>query len=331
MGGVVELNNGMPAQALNRALAPNGRLQCAEALEARTCEVVDTFLQTHPDVLLRIYQRLGSGPLLDLRFLEHIASLRKLSIEANAGELNDLSPLTSVPSEVVDLVVDTLAPFSDKAKDKIKQNTEVLKKFLALRSLSFCGRLAGLAFLQDLPELRRLQLWRCRLKNLSGIEGLTGLEALQLVASGANDLAPLGQLQGLRSLALRDQRNILTLAPITDLGRLQQLWVISCGSQLRVPSLHRLTELRVVVVDKLTSSDALRQIATATGLRCLVLSGSPELASINALAPLADHPSLREVRLETHDQQILRGISEHYGWQTRYCNFPADEYLDQTG
>ncbi|MBL8515644.1 MAG: hypothetical protein JNM76_01640 [Betaproteobacteria bacterium] len=327
-GGVIELKSPVSQAAMRGSLVESGRLQCSRPLSDADCNQLDAFLQAHPGMFLRIYRAPDSNHEFDFSQLAKVPALRNLWIDANAGDLNDLGPLEHLPRELKSLTLDTLAAYSDKTKDKAKQNAAVLSRLHALEELTVCGRLKALDFLASLPSLKRLQLWRCKLPSLTGIESMTGLQHLTLRATGAKDLDPVRGAADLKSLEIWDQRNMSDLSPVLGLKHLQRLWLISCGKTLPLPSFESLVSLKVLVIDNLVTAGNLHLIAAASSLRCLILRGNPSMASVAALAPLAGHPALKEVRLETFDEKLYKAIRDQYGWKVEYCNFPADEYLN---
>lgn len=326
--GVVELKSPVAATGLPGSLVENGRLQVSQPLTDGDCAVLNEFLAKHPQVMLRVWHVPKSRARFDYKQLERLPALRHLWIEADAGELNDLAPLAGLPVGLKSLTLDTLAPQSDTAKDKPKKNAAVLSRLVALEALTICGQLANLDVLAPLSSLRRLGLWRCKLSSLAGVEKLGALQHLQLRAAGAKDLMPLAGLAGLKSLEVWDQRNLASLEPLSTLIGLERLWLISCGAALALPAFAPLTKLKVLLIDKLANPDNLHQIAGAPALRCLILPGSNALVKVEALAPLAGHPTLREVRLETFNEKVCKAMTDKYGWKIEYCNYPADEYLD---
>jgi len=220
-----------------------------------------------------------------------------------------------------------LSRSGEKTRDRAKEHPEVLARLRKLTTLSLCGKLREPGFLAPLRKLRGLTLARTGLGGLAGIEALSGLRHLRLLACGAADLQPLAALDGLESLEIWDQRNLRSLAPLTGLAQLRRLWLVSCGATLALPSLAGMDALRVLVIDKLARPDNLKQIAAAPALRCLILTGSPALRDADALRPLAGHPTLEEVRLDSYDEALLRAVRQRYGWKVAYSNYPADRYL----
>jgi hypothetical protein len=325
---VVTLHPAIRPAALLPSLQPNGRLQCSQALSASDCVAVDAFLAEHPEVWLRVFQQASarSGPRLD--FLARLPALRHVWIEAGSGGFNDLSDLAFLPAPLVALCLDTLAPPGDKRLDKAKRGTEALARFAALQELMLCGALSNLAFLADLPALKRLRLQRSKLESLRGIEKATQLEHLELNASGAKSLAPLADLRALKSLEIWNQRGLSELDALAGLQDLRRLWLVSCGRDLALPSFARLRALRVLVLHSICGSEQLERVAQAPGLRCLILSGPSDLRSPEDFQPLAGHPSLRELRIDGWDEGLAAAITARFGWKVAIANWPADEHLD---
>lgn len=325
-GSIVELTPSVAPAKLQAAQAAGGRLQCSRQLSDGDCAKLDAFLREHPQVLLRVYKAPKSSWDFDLGFLARLPSLRHAWIEADAGDLNDLRPLEALPAALRTLTLDTVAQSGDSKRDKPKQNADSLRRFTALTELVLCGQFKDLAFLPALTGLQRLGLWRNKLASLAGVEALPALRYLELRTCGAKDLTPLAALDELRALEISNERGLAGLAVLSGLRRLQRLWLIACGASLQLPSLADLPELRVLVLDKLATPHNLQAAASARGLRCLILSGSGKI-NPDDFQPLAGHPSLRELRIESFNEKLWKAISDRYGWKVDYCNYPADEHL----
>ncbi len=323
----IELTSPVLPTSLNGALAPDGRLQCAGTLTEADCAQIEAFLLRQPDAMLRVYKKYQSSWRFDIGFLANLPSLRHVWIEADAGDLNDWATLAALPPKLRSLTLDCVSAHSDKTKDRPKRNTQTLERLVSLNTLSLCGQLRDLGFLEPLTGLRHLELWRCKLKSLAGLEAIAHLEHLRLHASGAKDIAPLTALGHLSTLEIWDQRTMTSLSPIAGLAALERLWLISCGSALTLPSFAGLSRLKVLVVSKLANRSNLHLIAQAPALRCLILDGCRDIDDLDAFAPLAGHPTLQEVRVDSFDIAWQRSLSQRYGWTVAYANFPADEHL----
>ena len=319
---VVELKPPVSERKLLPSLKEGGRLQCGSPLREADCRVVDAFLGRHPAVCLRAMLDGGA----DLSFLRHVPSLRDAWVSAMPGTLNDLAPLQHLSAGLRALVLDTLEVGGDKARDQPKANAQELARFAALAELCVCGALKDLGFLTGLAQLQRLRLWRNKLKSLAGIEALRGLLHLELKSSGARDLGPVGELGELRSLDVWDQRGIEGLEALARLPKLSRLWLMSCGKGLPLPSFAGFASLRVLVLHSMADRASIEAVASAPALRCLILSNAIDANWVEALRPLAGHPSLREVRIDDSERSGP-AITSAYGWKVAFPNFPADEYL----
>ena len=324
---VVTLRHPVLAGELEPSLEPGGWLQCSESLEAVDCGVVNAFLEKNPDLALRIYKQPGTEWNFNLQFIASLPALRHLWLVAEAGDLNDLAVLRSLPQGLKSLILDTVARYSDKKQDKPKTHVEVMSRLSELEDLAVCGRLTNIDFLASMTALRTLGLWRNKLKSLTGIGSAGNLEHLVLKSPGPKSVAPLRDLKRLKSLEVWDQRNLSDLRQLSALPDLARLWILSCGNNLPLPSFQGFGSLRVLVLHSNSVLENLASISQAPALQCLVLSNSPIFYSVESLEPLAGHPTLRELRICSNNDRLKQSISDRYGWKVEYSNFPSDEYL----
>ncbi|WP_440224657.1 hypothetical protein ACQQ2N_05375 [Dokdonella sp. MW10] len=321
-----QLKSPLKEGTFDRDLSAFERLQSTRALDAADCARLDAYLERHPETPYRLYTEVPGKP-VDYAFLALLPALRHLWIEADAGDLVDLSPLRVLPEGLVSLGLDTVQFGSDPKRDRPKTGTAALGHLRHLGQLSVCGRLRDLAFLADLGRLEALSLWRNRLATLAGIEVCGALRSLDLRSAGPRDLAPIAALTSLRMLSIDHHPGITSIEPLLALRDLRQLRLLSCSITTDLPSLHGMTSLRVLLLDKLVTPSNLANIAAAPALRCLILDRSPALHAIEALRPLAGHPTLRELRLDSDNDGLHKAIRDTYGWKVAYANYPADEYL----
>lgn len=323
---LLDLTSPLPPDIETRDLGRYGRLQCNAPLPFADAQRLDAALMRHPDTLLRLYPRTGrKHP--DPAFLAALPALRCLWIEANAGDLVDLAPLSALPVALCELTLDTLAQGSDAGRDRPKRGLEALARLQALERLCLCGRLADLGFLRALTGLRQLSLWRTQLKSLAGIETCAALESLELHACGARDLAPLAALTRLASLEIESRSPLDGMEHLPGLAALRQLRLLGAGFKQPLLPLSALTALRVLVFDGPPTPQNLASIAAAPALRCLILPRSAGLRDAGDFEPLRGHPSLLELRIDSFDAALHARISDRFGWKLAYCNYPAPEYL----
>lgn len=320
------LESPVPPYAMNQRIQAYDAVASRRELTADDCALFNAYLQANPATHYRLFTHPGKPP-PGYEFLGGLPALRSLAITADAGDLIDLAPLGHLPPDLRWFSLDTLAMFTDPKLDRPKQHVEVLARLRQLETLILNGRLRDLAFLASFGRLRTLYLGRTRLATLDGIEACAALAELTLETTGAKDLAPLAALTELQSLELDRNPRIVSLEPLLALKRLRQLRIRASTVEGELPSLRALESLRVLALEKLATPQNLARIAAAPALRCLILSGSRALHDVDALSPLAGHPTLRELRIETHDPRIRQSIRERYGWKVEYCNLPADEYL----
>ncbi|HEY9144369.1 MAG TPA: hypothetical protein VIM90_10080 [Arenimonas sp.] len=306
----------------------SGSVQCARSLSDEECSLLDAYLARQPDAYLRVFKTIGSRWDFDLGFLARLPSLRHLDIDANAGDLNDLSPLEFATDQLCSLSLDTVSAFSDKKLDRAKENVHVLGRFRQLDKLQICGQIPDLGFLFSVNKLRTLSLWRTKLKSLEGIQAAADLDTLTINWNGSLSLEPVGQLQALKALELSDSRNIHGIEHVGKITSLRRAWFLSCGKEFRMFDPTSLPDLRVVVLHSSTGPKNIETLARGPNLRCLVISNTPERLTYSNFEPLFNHPSLREVRADNVERGVLDALSKEQGWKvSSHPNFPADEHL----
>ncbi|WP_374602860.1 hypothetical protein [Arenimonas sp.] len=306
----------------------SGNVQCARSLNDEECLLLDDYLARQPDAWLRVFKKVDSSWDFDLGFLARLPSLRHLDIDADAGDLNDLSPLGLVTDRLRSLSLDTVSAFSDKKLDRVKDNVQVLGRFGQLEKLQVCGQIRDLGFLSSVKRIRTLSLWRTKLKSLEGIQAAANLETLTINWNGSLSLEPIGQLQALKAMEFSDSRNLRGIEHAGTIASLQRAWFLSCGKEFRVFDPTHLANLRVAVMHSSTGPGNIETLSRAPNLRCLVLSNTPEKLTYADFEPLFNHSTLREVRADNVESGVLDALSRDQGWKVSpYPNFPADEYL----
>lgn len=327
MSDILELRHPVTHKQLDLAVAEDCMLQCSRDLFTEDLRLINDFFAKHPDVLLRVYKGYHSKWNFNLNFLSQVPAVRHLHIDANSGDLNDFQHLAHLPKDLQSLCIDTLAAFSDKKLDRIKQNTQALEQFTSITTLTLCGKLGQLEFLSAMQKLEKLELWRNGLKNLNGIELAQNITQLKLFSAGIKDLSAVSALSRLESLEVWNQRNLTDWSALGKLKKLKKLYFVSCGSKLPMVSLETFKALRVLVIDKLNNKSDMALISKAPNLKCLILHIDKELLDVKTFSVLANHPSLVELRLDNGSKEFWDQLSETYGWKVVYSNYPAEEHL----
>ena len=289
---------------------------CARLRELRLAEVEADDLRWLAGATRLELLSLGRGP-ARLEGLEALAMLRHLS---QGGEgVRSLAPLAGLEHlEEVHLAV---APDADLAP---------LGRLPALRVLSLSGA-PDLATLPPIPTLRRL-----RPQDPASLAGLAQpqLERLALLSPQLKTFtgADLPALRLLTAWNLRALQDVAGLPPSLEALELRGPW---SGMKVDLTPFHAL-RLRILSVQNLHAPDldwapatlealSLRgarvvDLSAAAGLPALERLHLPKNAATVDLAPLADHPALREIVVPAKHvrRPIPEALADRVRWSGRF-------------
>lgn len=175
---------------------------------------------------------------------------------------------------------------AEKAKGEVRFADPVVESAIR-RAL---GKPEGPIMKSDLLRLKRLEIRRRTILDLSGIEGCENLETLTLASTKIEDITPLKSLTKLRKLDLTDNR----ISDITPLNGLRSLrWLNLVENRIEdITPLRNLTNLS----DLYLKNNRIKDLSPLKGLkklRHLSMGGN----DINDLSPLSGLTELQELYL----------------------------------
>ena len=249
--------------------------------------------------------------------LARLVNLRKLVIAGNpvrdASPLANLTKLVEVDIEIPHQVIaggvisDRHLASAIRAALRLTNIQTITKERLqGLRRLLITenhevSSLAGLEYATHLEELmfNRTQIGG----DLSPLENLTQLKRLNLGHSQISDISPLANLTNLTYLNLQSNQ-ISDISPLTNLTQLEFLWLVHnrISDISPLANLRRLTRLGLY-------NNRIRDVSPLAGLvnlEELFIGNNP----IEDASPLAVLPKLRDVDIDIPLPPVRLGISE---------------------
>ncbi len=145
------------------------------------------------------------NPIDDLTPFSDMSDLNGLHLDS--GSFQTLAPLTNLAR--LELLSVGNAPISDLTPLTGMPN---LRQLWAYRT-----QVKDLAPLARLAKLEKLHLWDDRIESLAPLTSLTALRDLALSGNAITDVGPLAGLENLTTLDLSFQKNLQSLAPLSNL------------------------------------------------------------------------------------------------------------------
>lgn len=259
-------------------------VQFSRALSDPDYRVLADWLADYPNVMLRAY---GSydGSIADLEFLRFFPRLRAFEADALYDSLASLDGLNYLSEDISHLGL---------GQTKKRLSLAPLVRFGALRRLYLEGQTKDLDVVGQLHTLTSLTLRSITLPGLSLLLPLRNLRALDLKLGGTRDLNLLPQVGALQYIELWLVRGLHDLSPIGDVATLEFLFLQTLKQVDTLPSFASCGRLTRVHMQTMKGLSDLSPLMTAKALTQLAVLDMPQLNPAD-LAPLAAHPSLREL------------------------------------
>ncbi|EAG4503484.1 LPXTG cell wall anchor domain-containing protein [Listeria monocytogenes] len=142
--------------------------------------------------------------------------------------------------------------------------------------------------LENLPNLRTLDLYLNQISDVSPLGTLSNLSTLNLTSNRITDISPLGNLTSLKILYL-DNNNINTLDALKNLTTLEELYLIGIHA-INLSALENLTNLRVLDLKNNQIND-LEPLKNMISLKRLDLSNN-QISDVSSLGNLSNLETL---------------------------------------
>jgi hypothetical protein len=280
LGRWIELIDGSELDAIGELPAETVQVQFQRRLSDTRFRHLGRLLVGRPEITLRVYH---ADDVIDLEFLRWFPGLRSFAVDAMWPGVVSLDGLGHVASSLERLVI---------GRTKRPLSLAVLRDLTQLRSLILEGQHRDLAVIAELAGLEALTLRSVTLPDLALLTGLERLRRLDLKLGGTNDLGLLPELRSLEELELWRIRALNDLTPIEQAVGLRTLFLQALPRVRALPDLHRLVRLERVTLHTMKGITDLSPLAAVPALQTLMLVAMPHL-SPEALRPLVGHPTLR--------------------------------------
>jgi len=257
-------------------------VQFTEPLSDRELKRVARFMESYPDVRLRMY---GHGVRSDLEWLRYFPGHKNFMVDAY--NLESFGGLCHLPSTLVQLSI---------GQTKRTLSLRELERFPQLKVLHLERHTKGIEVLSELRRLEELTLRSITLPDLSILLPLERLWSLDLKLGGTTNLDLLPRIGSLKYLELWMIRGFNDLSPVSDLTNLRFLFLQALRRVTALPNLSECTRLRRIHLETMKGLSDLTPLTYAPILEQLLLVDMTHLRP-EQLEPLRDHPSLRSIRI----------------------------------
>lgn len=231
-------------------------------------------------------------PYVDLSFLSSVSQLESLCLSGCAeidfpgvpsnGTLVDLTIWGGGPVRAEDIARLTALQTLRLSDTRIDEAAPLMQ-LRALKALELTGQ-SDISFAYGMPTLSELTLRQSDVSDLTPLKSLPDLETLHLMdCDGLSSLAPLTEMRSLKNLWF-DSSRIADLASVAELSRLESL-SLSGTAVIDISFLAGLTQLQTLWLDETRVSD-LSPLAGLTRLESLYLNGT----NVRDLSPLQGLP-----------------------------------------
>jgi hypothetical protein len=259
------------------------------------------------NVLLSKTSKLLPEP-LDLSFLRHLPSLKKLRIcDATQltnfdniefmNELEELSFYRFEPEllEILKIInPDNIKSLSIEGNLSKGYSVDFISKFNNLKSLHIEGPCKGIEEIGKLLNLEELVLRSISLPNLNFIGNLNKLWSIDIKLGGIKDFTVLSKLPQVKYLELWQIKGLSDISFISKMTELQNLHLESMINVTDLPSLEKLKKLRRIKLMNLKGLTQFNKLKSAPNLEdfffTMIHQQQPE-----DLIPVLQNPNLKNI------------------------------------
>jgi hypothetical protein len=248
------------------AVAANAAIRVVQSsapLSAASWRRLDEeLLARRPDIQLRVYGFYGNT--CDLSFVGQMKHVRRFAADSlqRATGVESIAALQRLEAlslgvfdldsfEVLEHVSDGLKEIFLSATRSKKPDLRPVRRFRGLRTLYLEGQQRSIDVIADLAALEDLTLRSISTPDLSYAAALPRLTSLDLKLGGIKDLTAIARLAALRYLEIWQVRGLADIGVVSELHRLQNLFLQSLPGVKALPPLDRCAELRRIVVQNM--------------------------------------------------------------------------------
>jgi len=245
---------------------------------------------------------------LDLSFLKHLPSLKKLRIcDAtqlvnldNIEFMNELEELSfyRFEPEILEILKiinpDNIKSLSLEGNLSKGYNVDFISKFNNLKSLYIEGPCKGIEEIGKLLNLEELVLRSISLPNLNFIGNLNKLWSIDIKLGGIKDFTVLSKLPQIKYLELWQIKGLSDISFISKMTELQNLHLESLINVTELPSFEKLKKLRRIKLMNLKGLKHFDKLKLAPNLRDFFFTMIHQLQPEDLL-PVLQNPNLKNI------------------------------------
>lgn len=245
---------------------------------------------------------------LDLSFLKHLPSLKKLRIcdatqlvnLANIELMNELEELSfyRFEPEILEILKiinpDNIKSLSIESNLSKGYNVDFISKFNNLKSLYIEGPCKGIEEIGKLLNLEELVLRSISLPNLNFICNLNKLWSIDIKLGGIKDFTVLSKLPQVKYLELWQIKGLSDISFISKMTALQNLHLESLINVTELPSFEKLKKLKRIKLMNLKGLKHFDKLKLAPNLRDFFFTMIHQLQPEDLL-PVLQNPNLKNI------------------------------------
>lgn len=222
----------------------------------RTWNVLEKFFNKYPQIRLHIFWY----DEVDFKFLEYLPSVKRFAVSSFLTK--DFSPISKY------LELEDLSLGETKS---ISVNVDFITSFKNLKRFYNDGMKKGLEVLSGLTQLEVLTLRGVKMANLKFVENLQNLKELNLLFGSYKDLSSISKLKQLEELEISRTRQIPDYNFLSGLINLKTLCFEGMSKMEALPDLSSLKNLNKIQIDNNSRLIDIRSIEKLESLKTFLL------------------------------------------------------------
>ena len=265
----------------------------------------DYLFSKRTDISLRVYGHYSEK--CDLNFLKQIPSLQKFSADClksvnGIENILELKNIETLGIGIFDLesfdILENINPnlkrlYLYQTKSK-KPKIDSIKRFKNLECLYLENQSKGIEEIKTLKNLKDLTLRSITTENLDYLIGLNELWTVDIKLGGIKNFKALETLQSLKYLELWQIRDLSDLSFISNLVKLQNLFIQSLPNVTELPNFEKLIYLKRIYLENLKGLKNLNSLKNAKSLKEFVCVSAQNI-EIEDLIPVLENSNLESI------------------------------------
>jgi len=265
----------------------------------------DYLFSKRTDISLRVYGHYSEK--CDLNFLKQIPSLQKFSADClksvnGIENILELKNIETLGIGIFDLesfdILENINPnlkrlYLHQTKSK-KPKIDSIKRFKNLECLYLENQSKGIEEIKTLKNLKDLTLRSITTENLDYLIGLNELWTVDIKLGGIKNFKALETLQSLKYLELWQIRDLSDLSFISNLVKLQNLFIQSLPNVTELPNFEKLIYLKRIYLENLKGLKNLNSLKNAKSLKEFIYTSANNV-EIENLIPAIENSNLESI------------------------------------